>query len=152
MAPSEHLTLIGSYITRAAQLAGLMNTNQICGGVSDGDGLIWTWRWFEAPGTIIAGVDIGVRPDEFGEGAGISVYAGAYDYEDREKSFSRIYWGRFVRYEDLTPQGEDMVNGLKEGLGRAWQELPRLVSLMPQLAEQKRALRDELRRRNLLGE
>lgn len=151
MAIREQLALVDSCIARAAQLANLSNINQVCGGASDGDGLIWTWRRLEAPDTIIAAVDIHMLLDDFVEGVEIKMSSGAYCYEDRDRSFSRTYWGRYLRFENLAPQVEGIANELGEELRRAWQELPHLVSLMPHL-KNKSVLLEELRRRGLLGE
>ena len=150
---NEQLVLIESLITVAANQAGLTNPINNHGSF-DGDGTVWSWRWMDAPDPIISGVEVYVLPDEGGEGAEIKVRSASFDYEDRSKSSSRLYWGRYIEYDDLLREEKmkDMVNEIKGGLSLAWQGLPQQVALLPELAEKERAFKDKLRNMGLLQE
>lgn len=145
----EQFFLVSSLIVAAARMAGLDPTSR---GNFDGDETVWSWRWLDAPETIIAVVAVHVRPDEVGEGAEIKVSSASYDYDDRTKSYSRLYWGRYIEYKYLVldKNMEDVASEVKEGLSRAWQDLPQQVASLPKIIEERDAFRARLKNMGLL--
>ncbi len=146
----EHLALIDSCIVRAALLAGLPHLF-FKGGADMGMMSRWTWHLHESPENVTAAVEVLVSLDEANEGVEIKVYSEFYERGNRaEEGSSRMYYGRYVRFDDLVPQTEDIVSGLQEKLRHAWQELPNLVSSIPRLKEERRVFMEGLKRSGLL--
>lgn len=152
----DQFFLVSSLIMEAARMAGFIDSPNRSG-FDGGYGTVWSWRWMDAPDSIIAGVEVSVLPDDYGEGAEIKVSSTAYDYKDRANydfSHSRLYWGRYIEYKYLVPEKnmEDVASEMKEGLNHAWQDLPQQVVLLPQKVERMRALKENLRNMGLLQE
>lgn len=149
----EKFLLVNSLIMTAAHLAGLTGPHNRSG-FDGGYGIVWSWRWLDAPDPVIAGVEVSVLPDDAEKGAEIKVRSAYYDYDDRDKSDSRLYWGRYIEYKDLVldEKVEDITNEVKDSLSLAWQDLSQQVASLPKIVEERRALMAKLRNMGLLQE